>query len=417
MEIAEKDPEYERTLLIGVDTGEYDAEASLDELSRLAQTAGARVFATLIQRADAPDPARYLGSGKLAEAVGICMNNAIDLIICDTELTPTQVRNIEDAAQTRVIDRTTLILDIFARNARTSEGRLQVELAQLKYTLPRLTGSGEKLSRLGGGIGTRGPGESKLESDRRHVRRMIQILEARLDELTKRREYLRSRRHKDGTTVVAVVGYTNSGKSTLMNALTDAGVLCEDKLFATLDPTSRALVLPDGRTVMLIDTVGFIQRLPHELVEAFKSTLEEAAGADLILSVCDSSDPECETHLRVTSDTLRELGAGDIPVLTVYNKCDLAGNVYAIPFGRDIVRISALRKIGLDELLADISRLLPDKRVAASLLFPPDKASLGYACRRYGVIKSERWDDDGYHLEALADPAYIASVKEYIVKL
>ncbi len=276
----------ERAVLVDVDSGEYDVDSSISELGELAETAGAQVVAKVIQKREKPNAATYLGSGRLEELKIFCEDNDIDLLIFDSELSPSQLRNIEDITDVRVVDRTTLILDIFAARAKSGEGKLQVELAQVKYSLPRLTGKGTQLSRLGGGIGTRGPGESKLESDRRHIRRRINSLEEELKALKSRRDLLRERRAKDGVETVAIVGYTNAGKSTLMNALTNAGVLVEDKLFATLDPTSRALILPDGRSVMLIDTVGLIRRLPHHLVEAFKSTLEEAASADVILNVC-----------------------------------------------------------------------------------------------------------------------------------
>lgn len=288
-------------MLVGVDMGEYDCEASLDELEELTKTAGAEVKARVTQRRETPDSATFVGSGRLKEIKTFCADNDVDLLIFDSELTPSQQRNIEDITDVRVVDRTQLILDIFAARARSGEGKLQVELAQLKYLLPRLGGKGTSMSRLGGGIGTRGPGETKLESDRRHIRRRIKNLEDGLESLSRRRKLARERREKDEVETVAIVGYTNAGKSTLMNTLTQAGVLAEDKLFATLDPTSRALTLPDGRRVMLIDTVGFIRRLPHGLVEAFKSTLEEAASATLILNVCDASSPDCAEHLEVTN--------------------------------------------------------------------------------------------------------------------
>lgn len=249
----------------------------------------------------------------------------------DSELSPTQIKNIEAETDVRVIDRTTLILDIFAQRARSKEGKLQVELAQLKYMLPRLTGKGIAMSRLGGGIGTRGPGETKLETDRRHIRRRIESLKEELSDLEKHRQMLRSRRKKDGVITCAIVGYTNAGKSTLMNCLTDAGVLAQDKLFATLDPTSRALKLPSGVTVMMIDTVGLVRRLPHHLVEAFRSTLEEAAQSDIILNVCDASSDEARTHMQVTTDLLESLGCGDTPIITVLNKCDLLDETMLAP--------------------------------------------------------------------------------------
>jgi len=281
----------ERALLVSVDTGAFDAQASIDELEELAHTAGAEVLAKMVQKRDTPDAATFIGSGRIVEIKTFCRDHEADLLVFDSELTPSQQRNIEKLTDVRVIDRTMLILDIFAARARSSEGKLQVELAQLKYALPRLGGKGTELSRLGGGIGTRGPGESKLESDRRHIRRRIDALENQLEIVGRRRARLRERRNKNGVETVAIVGYTNAGKSTLMNTLTHAGVLAEDKLFATLDPTARALTLPDGRTVMLIDTVGLVRRLPHQLVEAFQSTLEEAASADAGAAVDDGGHP------------------------------------------------------------------------------------------------------------------------------
>ena len=281
-----------RAILIGADTGEYDAESSMDELSELAKTAGAEELARVLQKREAYEPATVIGEGKLAEVKELCGSLGAELLIFDCELTASQIRNVEDETDVRVIDRTMLILDIFAGRAVSREGKLQVELAQLKYRLPRLMGIGASLSRLGGGIGTRGPGETQLETDRRHIRRRIDKLSAELKELEERRGYARDRRKKDSVQVGAIVGYTNAGKSTLLNLLTGADVLAEDKLFATLDPTSRAIELPDGRSLLLVDTVGLIRRLPHHLVEAFKSTLEEAACADIIIHVCDVSDPE-----------------------------------------------------------------------------------------------------------------------------
>ena len=267
--------EKERCILVSVDTGYFDAELSICELEQLAETAGAEIYGKMIQKRDKPENTTYIGEGKLYELRDMCKSAEIDLLIFDGELTPSQQRNIEYFTDVRTIDRTTLILDIFALNARTGEGKLQVELAQLKYMLPRLSGKGTSMSRLGGGIGTRGPGESKLESDRGHIRRRIESLEDSLENVVKRRALLHKRREKTGVTTVAIVGYTNAGKSTLLNALTDAGVLTENKLFATLDPTSRALKLPDGRSVILVDTVGFISRLPHSLVEIGRASCRE----------------------------------------------------------------------------------------------------------------------------------------------
>ena len=302
----------QKALLIGLDTGEYDAQASLAELETLAVSAGAEVEGVLLQRRPAPEAATVIGQGKLEEAAEFCKVQEIDLAVFDCELSPAQMRNIEQVLHTAVIDRTALILDIFARRAVTAEGKLQVELAQLQYRLPRLSGIGTALSRLGGGIGTRGPGETQLETDRRHIHRRIAALKKELGQLEKRRALHRQRRQKEGVISIAIVGYTNVGKSTLLNALTGAGVLAENRLFATLDPTSRGLELPDGRNVMLIDTVGFVRRLPHHLVEAFHSTLEEAVEADLIWCVCDASSEEAEAQAAVAKKLLAELEAREI---------------------------------------------------------------------------------------------------------
>ncbi len=407
--------EKEKALLVSVDTGEFDAEVSIDELEELAHTAGAEVLGKLIQKRERPEAATFVGAGKLAEIIAFCSAQDVDLLIFDSELTPSQQRNLEKLTGVRVIDRTMLILDIFAARARTGEGKLQVELAQLKYSLPRLAGQGQSLSRLGGGIGTRGPGESKLESDRRHINRRIQKLEEQLRELEKRRDLLRRRRRKDGVQTVAIVGYTNAGKSTLMNALTKAGVLAEDKLFATLDPTSRALTLPDGRKVMLVDTVGLIRRLPHKLVEAFKSTLEEAAQASVILNVSDASDEHCSEHLEVTKKLLDELGCASTPVVSVMNKCDLVGNIYSMPtFGKTVL-ISALCERGFDELLAAIQKELPQTRKTASLLIPFKNGAAAARIRDEGVVHEEEYREDGLFMRATVDMSLLDEYKDWII--
>ena len=415
MEFYENKQEPEKAVLIAVDTGEYDCDISLDELGELAETAGAEVVGRMSQKRDKPDSGTFLGSGRLEELGDFCKNNEVDLVIADSELAPAQLRNIEKATDVRVIDRTTLILDIFAERARSNEGKLQVELAQLRYSLPRLMGQGTKLSRLGGGIGTRGPGETKLESDRRHIRRRIKALEDEFDALEKRRSLARARREKDGVETVVIVGYTNAGKSTLMNTLTEAGVLAQDKLFATLDPTSRALVLPDGRRVMLIDTVGFIRRLPHHLVEAFKSTLEEAVCAKVILNVCDASDPECAEHLKVTNDLLEELGCSDKPIIPVFNKCDLPQADEAAMRLPGAVNISALEGKGLDELLDAVAKALPPTRAKAKLLIPYSDGAAAAALRKDGVITVEDYRADGLYLELTADVSLIDRYQDYCV--
>lgn len=406
----------EKAVLICADTGEYDAESSLVELSELAKTAGAEVVCEIVQKREAPDGATYIGSGKLKELCDFCRSNEVDVIIADGELSPSQQRNIENETDVRVIDRTTLILDIFAMRALSGEGKLQVELAQLKYLLLRLGGKGVSMSRLGGGIGTRGPGETKLETDRRHIRRRISSLEAELKELEARRARYRERRKKDGAVTVALVGYTNAGKSTLMNALTNAGVLAENKLFATLDPTARALTLPDGRTVILIDTVGFIRRLPHKLVEAFKSTLDEAVDADVIIDVCDASSPECSEHFKVTEALLEELGCTGKPIITALNKCDVSGDDATIPLLGNTVRISAKNGDGLSELLLMTQKLLPPTRKRIKLLLPFNKGALASQLRKDGVIHSEEYTAQGLLLDVTADVRMLEECKEYITE-
>lgn len=393
-----------RVLLAAVDTGEYDAEQSLDELEELADTAGADTAARIVQKRPAFDSATCIGPGRLEEMAQLCQSGDIDQIIFDHELTATQIRNIEDACGVHTIDRTMLILDIFAQRATTHEGRLQVELAQQRYRLPRLAGMGIQLSRLGGGIGTRGPGETKLETDKRHIRTRISNLSAELKEIEKRRTYARSRRKKDGVLVCAIVGYTNVGKSTLLNLLTDAGVLAENKLFATLETTSRAIELPDGRSLMLVDTVGLIRRLPHHLVEAFKSTLEEASNADVILHICDASAENCEEQAQVTLDLLSELGCDGIPVVTVFNKCDLLPEELAFtPETRNAVLISAKENRGMDQLLAALAKALPDPARRMRLLLPFSQGSLLNEIRSSGKLFSEEYTPEGVLVDAMVD--------------
>ncbi len=415
MEFYENSREPEVAVLVGVDMGTYNAEVSMDELEELARTAGATVAAKVIQKKDKPDTATYVGSGRLEEIKEFSQANDIDLLIFDGELTPSQQRNIEDETDIRVVDRTTLILDIFAARARSNEGKIQVELAQLKYALPRLGGKGAEMSRLGGGIGTRGPGESKLESDRRHIRRRIQSLQEELAEIAKRRENLRARREKDGVETVAIVGYTNAGKSTLMNALTDAGVLAENKLFATLDPTSRALTLPDGRTVMLIDTVGLVRRLPHQLVDAFRSTLEEAANATVILNLCDASDECCTEHLSVTMNLLAALGCAEKPIISVLNKCDLCRGSFFLPAQGEFIMISAKTGEGLGNLLAKIQLSLPLTRKKAELLIPYSDGGLVNYIREEGVLIQEDYRADGIYIKAIVDVRFLEKHSDLII--
>lgn len=415
MEIYENAEKVQKALLVGIDTGEYDAEASMKELYELVESSGAAAVASIMQKRDKPDGATCIGSGRLEEIKEFCQNEEIDFLVFDTELSPTQIRNIEEATGVRTIDRTMLILDIFAIRARTNEGKLQVELAQLKYLMPRLSGKGKEMSRLGGGVGTRGPGETKLETDKRHIRRRIESLKEDLEHLTNRRDQLRARRKKDGIITVAIVGYTNAGKSTLMNTLTQAGVLSENKLFATLDPTSRALKLPNGISVMMIDTVGLVRRLPHHLVEAFKSTLEEAALADIILNVCDASSEEYKLHLKVTTDLLHDLGCTDRPIVTVFNKCDLVGNPLDLPNAKDSVRICAKNGAGIEELLRKIEINLPVRLRQYTLLIPFDKAALISRLRNAGALQSEEYIADGIRVQAIVEEPLWHLVDQYRV--
>lgn len=416
MELFETEEKIDKALLVSVDTGDYDAESSLSELFELTESAGADPLMSIIQRLERPDTATCVGSGKLTEIKELCEANEIDLIIFDCELTPTQIRNIEAETDVRVIDRTTLILDIFSLRAKSKEGKLQVELAQLKYLMPRLTGKGLALSRLGGGIGTRGPGETKLETDKRHIRRRMETVKDQLRDVENHRNELRRRREKNSVITVAIVGYTNAGKSTLMNYLTEAGVLAENKLFATLDPTSRMLKLPSGVSVMLIDTVGFVRRLPHHLVEAFKSTLEEAAKADIILNVCDVSSDEAQLHLSVTTDLLKELGCGDTPIIPVLNKCDLEDKtVEELNLGNS-VRISAKTGEGIDRLLSAIEENLPVRVKKLKLLVPFSEASLVAEIRRTATLLTEEYTADGILIEAIIDEKSWHKVRDYCIE-
>ena len=333
-----------------------ECERSLDELERLLNTAGGECFAKIIQIKDKFDPRTCIGKGKVEEIAELCKNNELSLVVFDFELTPAQIRNLEnDIGDVTVIDRSMLILDIFALHAVSGEGKLQVELAQLRYSAPRLTGKGIELSRQGGGIGSRGPGESKLETDRRHLHEKIVQLEKRLAELEHNRSVMRAQRDRSGLPKIALVGYTNAGKSTLLNKMTGSDVLAEDKLFATLDPTTRKMELETGESILLTDTVGFIRKLPHHLVKAFKSTLDEVVYADVLLVVSDINDPEVREHLEVTKSVIEELGASDKPIIYVYNKCDLTeGVAYAIASEKKEGVCSPVLQL-LDDITAPLS--------------------------------------------------------------
>lgn len=408
----ENEEKPQRAILAAADCGEWDAEVSIDELEELAKSAGAEVVAKVIQQRAEYDRATVIGRGKLEEIKQLAEAEDVDILIFDHELTAANIRNLEEVTGLGVIDRTMLILDIFAARAQSRAGRLQVELAQYKYRLPRLEGMGKNLSRLGGGIGTRGPGESKLESDRRHIRRRIETLERKLEELSANRELIRSRRKKDGIVTAAIVGYTNAGKSTLLNRLTNAGVLSEDKLFATLDPTARALELPDGRSIMLVDTVGFVRRLPHHLVEAFKSTLEETVQADLLLNVCDISSGEADSQTEVTRTLLESLGADKIPMLNVLNKCDLLEGARPICTS-DCVMVSAKTGEGIDEMLEKISKMLVPTQIRMTVLIPYSEGGLLGEIRAFGKVFSEEFTPDGVLVDALVDMKLLPRAQKY----
>ena len=411
----QREAEPTLAILVGVVSKEAtssEVERSLDELSRLLDTAGGSVFARVVQNKQTFDPRTIIGSGKVSEIAELCENNGVSLVVFDMELSPAQIRNLEDGIghDVRVIDRSMLILDIFAKHAVTLEGKVQVELAQLKYTAPRLVGHGTEMSRLGGGIGTRGPGESQLESDRRHMQRRIHSLEAQLEEMDKNRRTIRAARDRSDIRRVALVGYTNAGKSTLLNRLTDAGILAEDKLFATLDPTTRQFALPGGDKVLLTDTVGFIRKLPHHLVEAFRSTLDEAALCDILLILIDASDPECKEQLACTEALLEELGAGGKPKLYVFNQCDKpeAQAAFALP-GRsasqeNAVFISAKTGQGVDEMVARLEQLVHAGKTRATFIIP--NAQAGAVNILYGtgaVLESLEYGEENITAVAVVD--------------
>lgn len=412
--------EKEYAVLAAVDTGEFDIDVSLAELEELALTAGIETLATVVQKRSDFDKATCIGTGKLEELADFIKNSDANLIIFDHELSATQLRNIESACDVAVIDRTMLILEIFASRARSSEGKIQVELARDRYLLPRLMGMGKSLSRLGGGGGgagagaRRGKGETKLELDRRHIRRRIALLENRLDELKQRRDEARRRRKKDGIVTAAIVGYTNVGKSTLLNALTDAGVLAEDKLFATLDPAARALELPDGRSIMLVDTVGLIRRLPHHLVEAFKSTLEEAVHADLLLNICDISSEDAAAQIDVTKSVLSDLGVIDTPMLTVLNKCDKVSRI-PVAIGGNTSIISAKTHFGFDDLLQKIAKLIEPSQRRMKLLIPYEQSGLIAEIRKDGKVLEQAYGETGTMIDALVDKKLIYKLQEYCI--
>lgn len=388
----------EQVILVGIQLADGDdTQASLDELEQLAETAGAVTVGRIIQNREQPHPGTYLGKGKLDEVKELIWETGATGIICDDELSPAQLKNMESLLDTKVMDRTLIILDIFAGRATTREGKIQVELAQLKYRAARLVGLRDSLSRLGGGIGTRGPGETKLEVDRRRIHERISWLKEELRDVERHREVTRQRRMENRVPVAAIVGYTNAGKSTLLNTLTGAGILAEDQLFATLDPTTRALVLPGGESVLLTDTVGFIRKLPHHLIEAFQSTLEEAKYADIILHVVDSSNPQANTQMYVVYETLKSLGVGDKTIVTLFNKCDRPGcDVVTRDFQADYtLRVSAATGQGLEDCKELLARILRERKIFVERFYPYRDAGKIQIIRKYGQLLSEEYRDEG----------------------
>ncbi|MBQ9774115.1 MAG: GTPase HflX [Clostridia bacterium] len=416
--------EYEaiRAILVGICTDERrseETEIGLCELERLLETAGGVCFAKVVQNKDKPDPRTLIGSGKVQELCELCAGNGVELVVFDEELAPSQIRNLEDALgqDVRVIDRSMLILDIFALHAVSREGKLQVELAQLKYTAPRLTGHGTEMSRLGGGIGTRGPGESKLETDRRHLHRRITALESELADLERNRRTMRAARDRSGLPKIAIVGYTNAGKSTLLNRLTDAGILAEDKLFATLDPTTRKFELPGGESVLLTDTVGFIRKLPHHLIHAFKSTLDEAVYADALMIVIDVSDPEYREQAQVTEQLLEELGAAGKPTVYVFNKCDRGAaelfHVGVAPERAHTVAVSARTGQGMELLLEALQAVLHEQRRRVTFTIPNAQAGALNTLYQNATVENVEYGAEGIVATAVVDAKIHGMLKRF----
>ncbi len=402
-QIYDTDEMVEKVILVGVQLGdETEAENSLEELKELARTAGAETVGKMLQPREYFHPATYIGKGKVEELRILIDQLGATGIICDDELSPAQLRNLEDALGTKIMDRTMVILDIFAARAETSEGKIQVEMAQLKYRMTRLSGLGTTLSRLGGGIGTRGPGEKKLETDRRIIRERITRLQRELEEVRNHREVQRQKRSDNSTPIAAIVGYTNAGKSTLLNKLTDAGVLSEDKLFATLDPTTRAYRLPNGEKILLTDTVGFIRKLPHNLIEAFKSTLEEAKYADIIIHVVDCVNPDMDRQMAAVYETLEQLGVGDKPIITLFNKCD---KLEDSPSAKDLkarctVNISAKTGMGIEAFQEILQNIILESRIHIKRCFGYNDAGKIQLIREFGQLIGEEYTANGIEVEA-----------------
>lgn len=414
-ELLETKQELEQVILVGICTQENDdTEESLKELAELVETAGAHPLTMVIQNRESIHPGTYLGKGKIEELRELIDKLHATGIVCDDELSPAQFRNLEDALDTKVMDRTLIILDIFAAHASTKEGKIQVELAQLKYRSARLVGLRSSLSRLGGGIGTRGPGEKKLEMDRRLIKDRIAQLNKELQNVKQSREISRQQRSRNRMPIAAIVGYTNAGKSTLLNKLTDANVLEEDKLFATLDPTTRNLRLSSGQEILLTDTVGFIRKLPHHLIEAFRSTLEEAKYADIILHVVDTSNPQMNTQMQIVYETLKQLEIGNKPIITIFNKKDKLDSDSA-PILRDfkadkILSISAKTREGLNDLLTSLEEVLREQTIYLNYLFSYQDAGKIQSIRKSGQLLKEAYEEDGIRIEAYVPQELYAKI-------
>ena len=404
--------ETEKVILVGVSLSDQDdTKESLEELKDLVSTAGAETVGMVIQNREQQHPGTYVGKGKIEELKSMIWELRATGIVCDDELSPAQMKNLQDELDVKVMDRTLIILDIFAARASTSEGKIQVELAQLRYRSARLVGLRESLSRLGGGIGTRGPGEKKLETDRRLIRTRISALKAELAQVEKHRELIRGKRTRGNLKTAAIVGYTNAGKSTLLNTLTGAGILAEDKLFATLDPTTRVLELKDGQQILLTDTVGFIRKLPHHLVEAFKSTLEEAKYADYIIHVVDASNPQAELQMHTVYETLRELGATGKKIITLLNKQDQVQGEALRDFRADYtVKCSARTGEGLEELKDVLAKLLAESQIYLEELYTYKEAGKIQIIREYGSLLSEEYREDGIFVKARVPAEIFVSV-------
>ena len=402
-ELIEIGEQQERVILFAASTNASDdTEESVEELRELVKTAGAETVGVVIQNRENIHPGTYLGKGKIQELKEMVWESGATGVVCDDELSPAQLKNLEDALDTKVMDRTMIILDIFAARAKTREGKIQVELAQLRYRAVRLVGLRNSLSRLGGGIGTRGPGETKLEVDRRRIHERISQLKSELQDVERHRDVVRKQREQSGTLTAAIVGYTNAGKSTLLNKLTGAGILAEDKLFATLDPTTRALTLPGGEKVLLTDTVGFIRKLPHHLVEAFKSTLEEARFCDVILHVVDCSNPQMDMQMHVVYETLRRLDIKDKEIITAFNKVDRPdADIACRDMSADYkVKLSAKTGEGIEELLDLFAIILRNRRIYFEKVFAYRDAGRIQTIRKSGQLLSEEYQDDGIHVKA-----------------